>query len=438
MSENLFKKSLGIASLLFTFLAFLIGGILLIIWTEGATRIIRISIAVVFLVSVFFEILNIINKRDKIDIGGIIASILVKIAVAYVVISRPALFATFIPVIFGIWAVFIGIIRIIAYFQYRKLQVSSRVFTFLGALISFGVGIFLLLNPAMKIYIILDVVGVYFVLYAFIHLGDLLRLVVPQKYRDDFKRKIRLPIPILWTAFIPRRAVESFNKLVDTGGNISEIEYSEKTEDPNINMEIFVHGGKSGTVQFGHVDIYFDGKIISFGSYDEASQRLHAMLGDGVLFYVREKDEYLKFCIRNNQKTIVGFGVELSEKQVQKVRKELKNIRKHTLTWRCDSQLSEDRGGDGGDYDDYASKLYRSTGAEFFKFTRGQFKGYFVMGTNCVLLADKLIGAMGGDIISLNGIITPGAYFNYLDREFLNKNGIVQTRTVYSDKYFDI
>lgn len=81
--------------------------------------------------------------------------------------------------------------------------------------------------------------------------------------------------------------------------------------------------------------------------------------------------------------------------------------------------------------EDYASRLYKETDAHFFKFKKGKFKTYFVLGTNCVLLADQIIGSAGTDIIDLNGIIAPGTYQSYLEKEFQKQNGFVIKKEVY-------
>ena len=41
-----------------------------------------------------------------------------------------------------------------------------------------------------------------------------------------------------------------------------------------------------------------------------------------------------------------------------------------------------------------------------FKFKRGRYKTYFVLGSNCVKLAEAIMGKAGMDIIDLNGIIS--------------------------------
>ena len=75
--------------------------------------------------------------------------------------------------------------------------------------------------------------------------------------------------------------------------------------------------------------------------------------------------------------------------------------------------------------------MYNATGAKFYKFNSGKFKTYFVLNTNCVKLADEILGKCGINIIKISGIITPGAYYDYFDREFGFKKSNVVSKTIY-------
>ena len=80
----------------------------------------------------------------------------------------------------------------------------------------------------------------------------------------------------------------------------------------------------------------------------------------------------------------------------------------------------------------YAGRLYKKTKAKFYKFKSGKYKTYFVLGTNCCFLADDIIGASGMDILSINGIITPGTYYDYLNRSFKRKNSNIIYKEIYN------
>lgn len=70
----------------------------------------------------------------------------------------------------------------------------------------------------------------------------------------------------------------------------------------------------------------------------------------------------------------------------------------------------------------------------FLNFHQENIKPYFVLGTNCCYLADDIVGKSGSDILSLNGIITPGTYYDYLEKELYRKKGIVVTKNIYNSK----
>ena len=93
-----------------------------------------------------------------------------------------------------------------------------------------------------------------------------------------------------------------------------------------------------------------------------------------------------------------------------------------------------EEGKDVSSIHDYASRVYIHTHAEMYKFTKGKFKTYFIAGTNCVNLADDLIRSKDLNLIDLNGLVTPGAYLAFLNTEYLKKDSIVKTRTLYESE----
>ena len=54
------------------------------------------------------------------------------------------------------------------------------------------------------------------------------------------------------------------------------------------------------------------------------------------------------------------------------------------------------------------------------------------MGSNCCYLVDDIVGHSGIDLLSLNGIIAPGTYYDYLEKESHRKNGIVISKNIYN------
>ena len=88
-------------------------------------------------------------------------------------------------------------------------------------------------------------------------------------------------------------------------------------------------------------------------------------------------------------------------------------------------------------YTDETNLLYLATNCTFYKFKQGYFKTYFTLTSNCVRLADTIVGSAGLDLIAINGIITPGTYYNYLDKLFKRKNTIVIKKKIYRKDTFN-
>ena len=60
-----------------------------------------------------------------------------------------------------------------------------------------------------------------------------------------------------------------------------------------------------------------------------------------------------------------------------------------------------------------------------------------MLGSNCCRLADNIVGKSGIDLLKMNGAITPGTYYEYLNREFQKKNSMVISRKIYNQKNVD-
>ena len=80
------------------------------------------------------------------------------------------------------------------------------------------------------------------------------------------------------------------------------------------------------------VDICYQGKVISYGSYDPFSERLFGTIGDGVLFKV-DKEPYIELCKKESQKTLFGYSLSLTEEENQAVEKRLAEIDQLLEPW---------------------------------------------------------------------------------------------------------
>ena len=140
-----------------------------------------------------------------------------------------------------------------------------------------------------------------------------------------------------------------------------------------------------------------------------------------------DREKYIKYCLTQKNENIVSFNIYLTDEQLIDVHKYIDEYMTRLYRWQCDKERNPD-----GDFYDKASKFYTQADAKLYKYKKGKYKTYFLISTNCVSVADELIGSSGINVISLNGIITPGTYLTYLNREFKRNNSFVTKKTIFS------
>ncbi len=341
-----------------------------------------------------------------------------------------------VPILFAFYLLFNGAVKgINSYILFRN---GQRQWKDLTLFILFCItGFTFLFAPLGHLSTFLSAIGFYCILIGLSEWKDLLLEILPMQMK---KRAIHISLPTFLDAFIPRRMLSKinqyFNEIKLEEEQISKIQKEESIPD----LEIFIHVAPHGFNQLGHMDICFDGKVISYGNYDTASYRMFDSIGDGVLFETN-KESYIPFCIQQSNKTLICFGLKLTKHQKEKVRKEIERVKKNTYIWKTQAEIDQKNGEQKErKFYTYIDLLYLKTGAVTYKFHLGEFKTYFVLGRNCTLFADRIVGKSGTDILKMVGIITPGAYLDYLEHEFLKKNSMVICRTIYNErtrkKYF--
>lgn len=352
----------------------------------------------------------------KIDLSFVILNIATGLFIL-VYTNIPLYIAT---MLFALYISINGIIRLLIYSNYRRDKVGGRFAILLVALFLILNGTAIFVSPSLNTDLLARIIGIYACLMGVMYMKDGVFMVIPRTKKDILKRKIRISLPIFIAALLPKTMMDYINEKLAVDRQL-EIENS----DDNVNLEIFIHVSPDGFGTMGHCDIYFEGQVISYGNYDYSSIRLFETMGDGVLF-TTNKEQYLPFCIKEDNKTIFGYGMHLTDIQLQSVKQAVQKLKDNTYPWyppACnDVSITED----------YASRLFLATNASFYKFKKGKFKSYFVLGTNCVLLAEEVVGKSGQDIINLNGIISPGTYQDYLEKEYQRVNSQVITKNIYN------
>ena len=411
------------------FLFVLLGLILMVTGTWLPVTVIRLVLFLAWIATVLDLVLRIFKKSQSTDTLGVA---LVKLLVlGYLLGSN---LATDVPIyilalVIGVYQIFHASINLVTYVLYRKNKIRPRFRLLLDGLVLVFLGGTSLLSSTGNSVFQLFVLGAYFFLYGVSNIRDGF-LFEEEIGKNHLKRRIRISLPIVLAALIPARTLAKINKFMQENADEREdIHLGMVKSGKTAELEIFVHTAETSLFSaIGHVDICYQGRVISYGNYDPSSETLFGMVGDGVLYFC-DRDKYIDLCKRESQKTLFGYGIDLTPEMEKAVQKKLAELKQLTIPW--EPSADKIMTGDGKEDYTYAYKIRHETDGELYKFIKSKFKSYFVLSTNCVLLADTIVGQAGTDILSPKGFIAPGTYQAYLDREFEKPNSIVVSKHVY-------
>ena len=411
------------------FLFVLLGLILMVTGTWLPVKVIRLVLFLAWIATVLDLVLRIFKKSQSTDTLGVA---LVKLLVlGYLLGSN---LATDVPIyilalVIGVYQIFHASINLVTYVLYRKNKIRPRFRLLLDGLVLVFLGGTSLLSSTGNSVFQLFVLGAYFFLYGVSNIRDGF-LFEEEIGKNHLKRRIRISLPIVLAALIPARTLAKINKFMQENADEREdIHLGMVKSGKTAELEIFVHTAETSLFSaIGHVDICYQGRVISYGNYDPSSETLFGMVGDGVLYFC-DRDKYIDLCKRESQKTLFGYGIDLTPEMEKAVQKKLAELKQLTIPW--EPSADKIMTGDGKEDYTYAYKIRHETDGELYKFIKSKFKSYFVLFTNCVLLADTIVGQAGTDILSPKGFIAPGTYQAYLDREFEKPNSIVVSKHVY-------
>lgn len=331
----------------------------------------------------------------------------------------------------GLYAVINFLWRAILVVQLIRNKDNGYIRSFIEAVISLCVAVFLFLFPFQSQQPVCIFFGIYIILTSITYFSDALREVfLWDTDGKHIKRKVKLKIPAILTFFIPLTVFNSINKKFnDYNNDLNTVSYervSDKKKLDGSHLEVFIHMSPKTGGGFGHVDICVDNMVYAYGAYDQNTNRLFGLLSDGV-FVTMNRDKYIKYCLTQKNENIVSFNIHLTNEQLRDMQIYIDKYMDQLYRWHCDKEVTPNC-----DFFDKASKFYTQADAKLYKYKKGRYKTYFLISTNCVSVADELIGSSGINVISLNGIITPGTYFTYLNREFKRNNSFVTKKTIFS------
>ncbi len=341
-----------------------------------------------------------------------------------VLLIWPDRFMSFFHVFYGWWMLGHGVLMLINFYVYLVDQLPNAISQLFPGLISLIIAFFMILgrNMAIKTEILSVIAGIYFIVYGLLGFG--IHLLYLLKQQNPNFRSLTLSSPVLLSAFLPIQFYISIKRL-----KLDE-QLKEREPDAADDLHVYIYLKGKGPEMFGHVDISYQGTIWSYGNHDPANRHLEGTFGDGVLIRADEK-LFLREAIRTDGKTIVGYGIRLTDAQKAVLEQRLSELMKRAVPWKCAAQIAMENGEDASQCMDYASRVYKETHCDMFKFESGKFRTYFIASTNCVMIADELIRNRDLNLIDLNGLITPGAYLSFLNTEYLKANTLVHSRIFY-------
>ena len=323
----------------------------------------------------------------------------------------------------GYYQLFIGVSLFISWLLLRRDRVSGRVGILLASVINLIWGVAsIAIKSSETVDSVVARLGFYLVFIGLTILMDARDYYLSQRTKTRVKRRIRVPLPVIFTILLPKKMLDKINHFIQEELSMSEWTSPElKGTDRQPVLKVFIHVGEDGFNQMGHVDLSYKGRVYAYGNYDIDSERLLGAIGDGVLFSLDDQD-YNDYCLQDN-KTLFEYRVVLTATQEVEFEKNLNDILKNTQAWvpTSSTQLAS-----------YLGKMTQKYKVETFKFKSSRYKTYFVLGTNCVLLADQLIGASGLDLLAMVGILAPGTYYDYFEKEYQKPNSIVVGKTIHN------
>lgn len=356
------------------------------------------------------------------------------LGVLYIILSlsiklHPEFFRISAIRIIGIYAFLNFLARITAALILYKNKVKGWLPGLIISIVSLIFSVVLLFHPQEYMLFVSKLAGIYVTLYSLTLLADFFKEISDENIvPDKFKRKVRVGLPLLYSAFIPQQLLEKVNEFVKLDSN--EDTFIENKDILNTSksystVDIFIHLAPDCANGFGHIDISFENTTYSYGTYDSSSNRLFTLVSDGVLIEV-ETDKYIEILNTQFNRSLIGFTLALTKEQHELIKNRINKIKSNCYSWKCPAQLSPKL-----DYSDETNIMYLEANCKYYKFKSGYFKTYFTLTANCVRLSDTIVGSAGLDLIAINGIITPGTYYNYLDSLFKRKNTIVIEKKIY-------
>lgn len=397
-------------------LLFIIIGIIYIIRNYTVYTLSFKLLGILTLISSLLKLINLILKRKKVLTN--ILDIFLNTILGILFINKPNLFIYLSTKIFSMYALIQSLCGFINLIIYKQDKLKGKIYILTTSTLSLMLSITLMFSKDTSSIYICYIIGLYLILYGITIISSSILT----------KTKIVLPLPIIFTMFLPNILIKRILK----GINPKKINNNQDQD-----LEILIHLSKTGSASLGHVEFAFEDKVYSYACYNYLNRRLFGGIGDGI-FGIFDKKAYLKYCICEKNRFILSYGVKLTNKEKENIIKEIdKLISTNTEIWYPEIKYYEDGLIEKRDFNEMANKIYKHANGKFYRFTKGKYKTFFVLRTNCATCVDNIFNAIGTKIINLEGIISPGTYYSYLEKEYHKKNSKIISKTLYTKELIE-
>lgn len=397
-------------------LLFIIIGIIYIIRNYTVYTLSFKLLGILTLISSLLKLINLILKRKKVLTN--ILDIFLNTILGILFINKPNLFIYLSTKIFSMYALIQSLCGFINLIIYKQDKLKGKIYILTTSTLSLMLSITLMFSKDTNSIYICYIIGLYLILYGITIISSSILT----------KTKIVLPLPIIFTMFLPNILIKRILKGLT-------LEDSKEKQKPD--LEIMIHLAEKGSAAMGHVEFAFEDKVYSYACYNYLNRRLFGGIGDGI-FGIFDKKAYLKYCICEKNRFILSYGVKLTNKEKENIIKEIdKLISTNTEIWYPEIKYYEDGLIEKRDFNEMANKIYKHANGKFYRFTKGKYKTFFVLRTNCATCVDNIFNAIGTKIINLEGIISPGTYYSYLEKEYHKKNSKIISKTLYTKELIE-
>ena len=209
----------------------------------------------------------------------------------------------------------------------------------------------------------------------------------------------------------------------------------EYKNDQPVNLRVFIHTGLDGDHQVGHMTFSYQGIMFSYGNYDVAEEKFMRTIGPGILFTVPAEVYVNNSCMYEGS-TLFEFGIHLDAAQEKRLVSLLKSCFDQSYRWYCPlSRVPLTEENFKKMESDYSCRLFWRTGCKYYKFRKGIWKTYWVLGNNCSLFASSLLHDIDRDFRLPRGINTPGEFFEYFVEAYQDPSSNVVYQSWHSADY---